>query len=108
MADAIFRHLSNSIALHSGAALVPFPLFLILAYIGVQHLVKHDKQLPQRFRLKDYLRAARQGRVLEAGYMLKTGLCYLSPGHSPRHEGSTAQALAYLADMPEFSANPHH
>lgn len=74
VADAMFRHLSNSIVLRTGAAVVTFPLFLVLAYIGVEHLVKHDMQLPQRFRFKDYVRAARQGRVPGASYMIKAGL----------------------------------
>ena len=99
VADAMFRHISGNIALRAAAAVFVFPLFGILAYSGVQYLVQHDPQLPYRFRIRDYLRAARQDRVPKVGYMVRAGLRYFAPNHSPLHEGSTAQALAYLAEM---------
>lgn len=99
VADAMFRYFSNSIVLRTGAAVITFPLFIILAYIGVESLVSNDTQLPHRFRFKDYLRAARQDRVPRADYILRACLRYFNPKHSPLNEGSTEQALAYLATM---------
>ncbi|USA55345.1 metal-dependent hydrolase [Acinetobacter sp. C32I] len=102
VADAMFRHLSNNMLLRTATAAVTFPLFIILAYVAVETLVAKDPQLPQRFRFKDYLRAARQDRVPRVGYVLTACLRYLNPKHSPLHEGSTEQALAYLNQMPVF------
>lgn len=100
VADAMFRHLSGNILLRNGAALFVFPLFFVLAYGGVHYLVRHDPQLPYRFRIRDYLRAARQDRVPKVGFMIRAGLRYFAPNHSPLNEGSTELALAYLASMP--------
>lgn len=99
VADAMFRYFSNNILLRSGAAVFTFPLFLILAYIGVECLVSQDSQLPHRFRFKDYFRAARQDRVPRLGYMMNACLRYFNPNHSPLNEGSTEQALAFLNNM---------
>lgn len=99
VADAMFRHISNNIALRTAAALFVFPLFAGLSYHGSRYLVKHDAQLPQRLRIKDYMRAARQGRVPGVGYMLRAGLRYFNPWHSPLREGSTEQALRFLANI---------
>jgi len=101
VADAVFRHLSGNIPLRTAAALFVFPLFGLLAYTGVQQLVARDPGLPyRRVRVRDYQRAARQGRVPTPGYMLRGLLRYLAPGHNPIGEGSTEQALAFLAGMP--------
>lgn len=95
--DAVFRHLSGNIPLRTTAALFVFPLFAVLAYVGVQQLVANDPHLPyRRVRISDYLRAARQGRVPGPGFMLRRMLRYFAPNHSPLDEGSTEQALAYL------------
>ncbi|WP_410210042.1 metal-dependent hydrolase [Aquirhabdus sp.] len=101
VADAMFRHISGNIPLRTGAALFIFPLFGLLAYGGVHYLVQQDPQLPYRFRIRDYLRAARQDRVPKIGYLMRAGLRYLAPNHSPLNEGSTEQALNYLSSMPK-------
>lgn len=101
VADAMFRHVSGSIPLRTAAALVVFPLFGVLAFMGARQLVEKDPQLPYRLRVRDYLRAARQQRVPGPGFLLRAGLRYFSPRHSPLDEGSTEQALAYLAAFAE-------
>lgn len=100
VADAMFRHVSGNIPLRTAAAVLVFPLFGALAFVGVRHLVENDPQLPYRLRVRDFLRAVRQDRVPGPGYMLRAGLRYLAPNHSPLNEGSIEQALAYLASMP--------
>ncbi len=99
--DAVFRHLSGNVPLRTAAALFVFPLFAGLAWVGVQRLVAADPNVPYgRLRVRDYLRAARQGRVPGPGFMARRALRYFAPNHSPLHEGSTEQALAYLANAP--------
>jgi predicted metal-dependent hydrolase len=97
--DAVFRHLSGNLPLRTVAALLVFPLFAGLAWVGVQRLVAADPNVPYgRLRVRDYLRAARQGRVPGPGFMARRALRYFAPNHSPLDEGSTEQALAYLAN----------
>lgn len=99
--DAVFREVGGNLPLRAAAAAFVFPLFAALAWIGVQQLVANDPQLPyRRVRACDYLRAARQGRVPGPGLLLRRALRYFAPHHSPLDEGSTEQALAYLADSP--------
>lgn len=96
--DAVFRHLSGNLALRTSAALFVFPLFAGLAWIGAQQLVAKDPSLPYSgVRVADYLRAARQGRVPGPGFLLRRTLRYFAPSHNPLEEGSTEQALDYLA-----------
>lgn len=96
VADAMFRHVSGNIALRTTAAALVFPLFTVLAYRGAQQLVNSDPEIPYRLRAKDYLRAARQGRVPPPGLLIRACLRYFAPNHSPLNEGNTEQALAYL------------
>lgn len=107
VADAMFRHVSGNLALRTAAAVVVFPLFAVITYAGVQHLIKNDPNLPYRLRVRDYLRAARQGRIPGPRYLVRAGLRYFAPNHSPLHEGSTEQALAYLARMPDPNTLKH-
>lgn len=99
VADAMFRHISGNLMLRTLAAVGTFPLFAGLAYMGIAHLIRYDPHVPYRLRIRDYVRAARQDRVPRPGYLIRAGLRYFAPNHSPLHEGSTAQALAYLAQM---------
>lgn len=96
VADAMFRHVSGNLVLRTGAALVIFPLFVLLAAHGARHLIRQDPELPYSFRVRDYLRAARQGKVPEPEMIVRACLRYLAPNHSPLAEGSTKQALAWL------------
>jgi len=105
VADAMFRHVSDNAVLRTAAAVFVFALFTGLAYTGVQHLVRNDPNLPHRLRIRDYLRAARQGRVPGPAYMTRAALRYFAPSHSPLDEGSTEQALSYLARLSDAESD---
>lgn len=96
VADAMFRYMSNNIGLRSASAIVTFPLFGVLAIIGIYKLMEQDQDFPQKFSAFDYLRAARQDRVPKVQMLLKAGVRYFNPKHSPLNEGSTEQALSFL------------
>ncbi len=98
--EAVFRQLSGNFLLRTTAATFVFPLFGALAWIGVQQLSANDTRFPYRgVRIRDYLRASRQGRVPAPGFLLRRALGYFSPRYSPLNEGSTEQALAYLSSV---------
>ena len=86
-----------------GAAVFTFPLFIVLAYVAVENLVKQDAQLPHCFRFKDYFRAARQDRVPKVDDIIRACLRYFKPHHNPLNEGSTEQALAFLTSIKELN-----
>lgn len=50
--------------------------------------------------LGQFLRAGQQGVLPSAGAMLQSIPTYLSRTYHPSQEGSTAQAVAYLASSP--------
>jgi predicted metal-dependent hydrolase len=78
-------------------------LVLIWLWIrGVRFLMKHDKTLQprQKARFRDLVRTKRLG--LTPGYLdlAKASWRYFLPTYHPSHEGSTSQAVAYLAKSP--------
>jgi predicted metal-dependent hydrolase len=78
-------------------------LVLIWLWVrGVRYLMEHDQTLAttQKARLRDLLRTKRLG--LSPGYvdLVKTSWRYFLPSYHPSHEGSTSQAVAYLAQSP--------
>lgn len=99
VADAMFRSMSNSITLRTASAVFIFPLFSILAILGIYQIMEKDTEFPQPFKIRDYLRAARQDRVPKAQMLLKAGIRYFNPKHSPLNEGNTQQALNFLKKM---------
>ncbi|HJF26789.1 MAG TPA: metal-dependent hydrolase, partial [Acinetobacter lwoffii] len=62
-------------------------------------IMEKDTEFPQPFKIRDYLRAARQDRVPKAQMLLKAGMRYFNPKHSPLNEGNTQQALNFLKKM---------
>jgi uncharacterized protein len=69
---------------------------------GVQYLMTHDPTLeqPARARWRDLLRTARKGLTPSYLDILGCAWRYLQPGYHPTQEGSTSQAVAYLAQSP--------
>ena len=69
---------------------------------GVNYLLAHDPTLdkPSRARWRNLIGSARKG--LTPGYRDIAGCAwrYLQPGYHPSQEGSTSQAVAYLAQSP--------
>src|SRR3954471_6811935 len=69
---------------------------------GVQYLMTRDPTLeqPARARWRDLVRSARKG--LTPSYLDIVGCAwrYLQPGYHPTQEGSTSQAVGYLAHSP--------
>ncbi len=69
---------------------------------GVQFLMANDPTLdqPRKPRFRDLVRTAAKG--LTPSYLNVAGCAwrYLQPGYHPTQEGSTSQAVAYLAQSP--------
>ncbi|MDH6133569.1 putative metal-dependent hydrolase [Kitasatospora sp. MAA4] len=82
------------------------PLLVRLWVRGVRFLLAADPTL--RGRVRPSWRAARaaalRGMLPDPVQSLRSGLRYLKPGYHPTQEGSSAQALSYLATSPAARA----
>jgi predicted metal-dependent hydrolase len=82
------------------------PLLVHLWIRGVRYLLAADPEL--RGRLRPSWRQAwelgQRGILPELHQNLRSGLRYLRPGYHPTQEGSSAQALGYLATSPAARA----
>lgn len=75
---------------------------------GARFFMANDPTLDEgRARLRDFYLAGRRGTLPAAGDMLRSIPRYLSRDHHPSQEGSTAQAVAYLARSPAALAADH-
>lgn len=77
-----------------------------LFYRGVKHLMAQDPSIPKRMKPRFWHLIRTKRKDLTPGYwdILRWGLRYLRPRYNPAHEGSTAQAVAYLAQSPAAMA----
>ncbi|WP_327150061.1 metal-dependent hydrolase [Nocardia sp. NBC_01329] len=83
--------------------LLVFPSFLVLLVRGTKYLVHRDPSLPDpgypRLLLKIF-GAMSRGALPGIPALLISALSTFRPGYSPESVGSTAQAIAYLAQSP--------
>ncbi|MFI5720181.1 metal-dependent hydrolase [Nocardia sp. NPDC051750] len=109
------RHVAHDVAeyfgvgyLRRGALMVlVFPTFLVLLVRGTKYLVHRDPALPDlgypRLLLA-ILGSMWRGALPGVPALLVSALSTFKPGYSPESVGSTAQAIAYLAQSPAARA----
>lgn len=73
------------------------PVLLWLWARGTFFLMRRDPTTPGRPRLKEFVRAGRQGTLPSPRELLATLPRFVRPRYHPLEEGSTADAVAYLA-----------
>jgi predicted metal-dependent hydrolase len=101
----VYQNVCGSYPLRALAMLVNAPGFLFAWLAGVRFLMAHDPTTTAKPRLRDWRRAARQGRVPGAWNMVMAcTLRYLRPSHHPSTEASTQMAMDYLAQSPAAQA----
>jgi predicted metal-dependent hydrolase len=76
---------------------------------GARYLMSADSALPPgtKARWRDVPRAARRGLLPDPVKLIASVLRYFSPRYHPSQEGSTQQAVAYLAVSPAARAAAH-
>lgn len=104
----IHRHLGGGYVgrcVHMALTLVTLPM---MVRWGAAYMFRQDPHAG-RFRglLRTWLAGSRVGRLPSLWGTIRSGARFFLPGYSPRHEGSTEQALAYLAVSPAASAAAH-
>lgn len=73
------------------------PVLLWLWARGTFFLMRRDPTKPGRPRLREFVRAGRQGTLPSARELFGTLPRFVRPGYHPLAEGSTAEAVAYLS-----------
>ena len=78
------------------------PTLFGLWIAGANYLLQHDPALDgkQKFTVREYRRAAREGKLPSLRVIFGGVPSYLKPGYNPIQEFSTQQALDYLASSP--------
>jgi uncharacterized protein len=83
--------------------LIVLPALTWLWGRGIRYLMAHDPDLrynPTKPTIRDWFRAGRMGLVPPPIGFLRSYIRYFSPRYHPSKEGSTSQAVAYLATSP--------
>lgn len=81
------------------------PLFIGWWIAGARYLMAHDPTIDTKWRLRDWLRAARDDRLPGPWQLFVTAPArYLRPGHHPNDEASTEMAIEYLEYSPVAKA----
>jgi predicted metal-dependent hydrolase len=101
----LLRHLDPGYLRRIRAMALAGPVLYALWIRGARYLVAADPALPgARATWRGYLAAARRGLLPRPWPTVRSGLRYLRRGYHPTQEGSTRQAVAYLARSPAARA----
>ncbi|MFI6869166.1 metal-dependent hydrolase [Nocardia sp. NPDC050406] len=82
---------------------IVFPIFIALLLRGTKYLVHQDETLPNHrypMLVAKVFGSMWRGALPGIPSLLKSALSTFKPGYSPETVGSTAQAIAYLAQSP--------
>lgn len=110
------RHVSYNVAKYFGmdyvaqaaAGVLASAVFFTMVLRGMKFLVHEDPALPNDgyIRMMWKLRKSSEtGATPSVGFLVKSGMALLRRDYNPTDEGSTAQAVAYLASSPAARAS---
>lgn len=100
----VYEHVGGGYPLRAAAMLGTTVGLLAEWALGVRYFFSHDPSLDDKPRVRDYLRASRQGRVPGVGMLLRSVPRYLRRDHHPSEEADTALGLRYLQESPALNA----
>ncbi|MBY6411996.1 metal-dependent hydrolase [Rhodococcus sp. BP-252] len=109
------RNVAHDVAMYFGvgyfrrnvAMVIAFVAFMVLLLRGTRYIVTQDASMKNRGYVRlwlGWLGATRRGALPSLMQMTKGVARYLKPSYTPENEGSTAQAVAYLAKSPAARA----
>ncbi|MER6198669.1 metal-dependent hydrolase [Streptomyces sp. NPDC001586] len=98
----LFMHVDGNYRRRARTWATAFTALVFLWQRGVRFFMENDPHLDAAAKASfgQFFRAGRQGVLPTSGAMLKSIPKYLSRTYHPSQEGSTAQAVAYLAASP--------
>ncbi|CAM5547375.1 metal-dependent hydrolase [Streptomyces pharetrae] len=101
VAFELFQHVDGGYRRRARTWAVAFTALVFLWQRGTRFFMENDPTLPAgKATFKDFHARGRQGLLPSTGDMLKSVPRYLSRDYHPSQEGSTEQAIAYLASSP--------
>ncbi|AUG81000.1 metal-dependent hydrolase [Kitasatospora sp. MMS16-BH015] len=105
----LMRHLDPGYLRRMRGMAIAGPVLFHLWVRGVRFLMAADPSLRGREKptWREAQAVARRGLLPEPGRMARSALRYFRPGYHPTHEGSSSQALSYLATSPAARAAAH-
>ncbi|MFF0742680.1 metal-dependent hydrolase [Streptomyces sp. NPDC004111] len=106
VAFELFQHVDGSYRRRARTWATAFTALVFLWQRGSRFFMANDPTLggTGRATFADFVRGGKQGVLPTPGAMAKSIPRYLSRGYHPSQEGSTAQAVAYLAHSPAARA----
>ncbi|MCK8679766.1 metal-dependent hydrolase [Streptomyces lichenis] len=104
----LFMHVDGGYRRRARTWATAFAALVFLWQRGTRFFMANDPALPagssRRATVGDFVRRGRQGVLPSTPAMLRSIPTYLSRSYHPSQEGSTAQAVAYLASSPAANA----
>ncbi|ALG15293.1 metal-dependent hydrolase [Kibdelosporangium phytohabitans] len=100
VAHDLFVHIDGGFANRIAAMTVALPFLVWLWTRGVRYLMSSDPRVTGKARWRDLVKAGRKGLLPTVPYLASSLSRYYKRGYHPSQEGSTSQAVAYLASSP--------
>ncbi len=102
----VMRHFDGRYLRRARAMVIAGPTLWIMWIKGAKFLLANDPELPKGTvpSWRDYVRAVRKGLMPGPVKIARSMSRYFKPSYYPTQEGSTAQAVAYLAQSPAAQA----
>jgi predicted metal-dependent hydrolase len=96
----LMRHLDRRYVRRARTMLLVAPVLFGLWVRGARFMVRADRTARVRLTWREAMRAGRRGLLPRLSEIFRAFLRYFHPAYHPKQEGSTAQAVAYLASSP--------
>jgi uncharacterized protein len=101
----VYENVSGSYLIRALSMVTTTPLFVGWWIAGARYLMNADPTIDAKWRWRDWLREAREGRLPGPWRLMVTmPLRYLRPGHHPSREADTQMAVDYLEYSPAARA----
>jgi predicted metal-dependent hydrolase len=100
----LYQHVNGRYVRRVQAMIGTVIAMTLLWVVGVRFFMRNDPLRPGKPTLRAFFRAGRRGTLPTASEIARSVPRYLRRDHHPSQEGSTEQALAYLATSPAASA----
>ncbi|MGO4442237.1 metal-dependent hydrolase [Mycobacterium sp. 2YAF39] len=101
----VYQHVSGNYFIRAFSMLMTAPLFIGWWVAGARYLMAADSTIDQKWRWRDWVKAARQDKLPGPWTLMVTQpLRYMRPSNHPSREASTQMAIEYLEYSPVAKA----
>ncbi len=101
----VYQHVCGNYFIRAFSMLMTTPLFYAWWIAGAKYLMAHDPTIDQKWRWRDWWRAAREYKLPGPWQLMVTQPArYLRPHHHPGPEAVTQMAVEYIENSPAAKA----